>query len=112
MTTASLATKQAVITGAATTLTGSNLTSNHALVSNGNGKVVVSTVTSTELGYLDGLTSNLQAQLNLLKPSACKMYRSSNQSLSSNTGTTMTYNTKESTFGAHVSESLQKHQCK
>ena len=71
VTTASLATKQDVITGAATTLTGSNLTSNRTLVSNGNGKVVVSTVTSTELGYLDGLTSNLQAQLNLLTPARC-----------------------------------------
>jgi hypothetical protein len=102
VTQAELNAKQNAITGAATTLTGSNLTSNRTLVSNGNGKVVVSTVTSTELGYLDGLTSNLQAQLNLLKPSACKMYRSSNQSLSSNTGTTMTYNTKEYTFGSHV----------
>lgn len=58
-----LDTKQATITGAATTITGSNLTANRALISNGSGKVAVSAVTSTELGYLDGVTSNIQTQL-------------------------------------------------
>lgn len=58
-----LDTKQATITGAATTITGSNLTTNRALISNGSGKVAVSAVTSTELGYLDGVTSNVQTQL-------------------------------------------------
>ena len=58
------ATKQATVTGAATTITDSNLTANRALVSNSSGKVVVSAVTSTELGYLDGVTSNVQTQLN------------------------------------------------
>ena len=54
--------KQATITGAATTIAGSNLTINRALVSNASGKVAVSAVTSTELGYLDGVTSNIQTQ--------------------------------------------------
>jgi len=56
--------KQATVTGAATTITGSNLTASRALVSNGSGKVAVSAVTSTELGYLDGVTSAIQTQLN------------------------------------------------
>lgn len=56
--------KQATVTGAATTITSSNLTVNRALVSNSSGKVAVSAVTSTELGYLDGVTSNVQTQLN------------------------------------------------
>lgn len=56
-------TKQATITGAATTITSSNLTANRALISNSSGKVAVSAVTSTELGYLDGVTSNIQTQL-------------------------------------------------
>lgn len=56
--------KQDKITGAATTITDDNLTANRALVSNSSGKVAVSTVTSTELGYLDGVTSNVQTQLN------------------------------------------------
>lgn len=59
-----LETKQDKITGAATTITDDNLTASHALVSDANGKVAVSDVTSTELGYLDGVTSNVQTQLN------------------------------------------------
>ena len=53
--------------GAASTLLGYNLTANRALVSNGSGKVAVSSVTATELGYLDGVTSGIQQQLNGLK---------------------------------------------
>lgn len=56
--------KQATITGAATTITDNNLTANRALISNSSGKVAASSVTSTELGYLDGVTSNIQTQLN------------------------------------------------
>lgn len=56
--------KQATVTGGASTITSSNLTASRALVSNGSGKVAVSTVTSTELGYLDGVTSNIQTQIN------------------------------------------------
>lgn len=59
-----LAGKQATITGGATTITSSNLTASRALVSDGSGKVAVSAVTSTELGYVDGVTSNIQTQLN------------------------------------------------
>lgn len=55
--------KQASITGGATTITDSNLTKNRVLISDANGKVAVSAVTSTELGYLDGVKSNIQTQL-------------------------------------------------
>ena len=55
--------KQATITGAATSITGSNLTTNRALISNASGKVGVSDITSTELGYLDGAKGNLQTQI-------------------------------------------------
>lgn len=58
-----LSSKQNTITGAATTITTSNLTSSRVLVSDTSGKVAVSTVTSTELGYLDGVESNIQNQL-------------------------------------------------
>ena len=50
--------------GAVSTIKDSNLTANRALISNSSGKVAVSAVTSTELGYLDGVTSNIQTQLN------------------------------------------------
>lgn len=55
---------QAAITGGASTIVTSNLTANRALISNASGKVAVSAVTSTELGYLDGVTSAIQTQLN------------------------------------------------
>lgn len=55
--------KQNTITGAATTVTNSDLTASRALISNSSGKIDVSAVTSTELGYLDGVTSNIQTQL-------------------------------------------------
>lgn len=61
---AAIATKQATITGAATTITTNNLTASKALVSDANGKVAVSSVTSTELGYLSGVTRSIQTQLN------------------------------------------------
>ena len=54
---------QTTITGGATTITSSNLTASRALISNSSGKVAVSDVTSTELGYLDGVTSAIQTQL-------------------------------------------------
>jgi hypothetical protein len=63
--------KQATITGAATTVTGSNLTINRALISNASGKIAVhSTVSDTELGYINGVTSAIQTQLNAKAPLA------------------------------------------
>ena len=59
-----LTSKQDTVVGGASTITENNLTASRALVSNSSGKVAVSTVTSTELGYLDGVTSNVQTQLN------------------------------------------------
>ena len=58
-----LSAKQNTITGAATTITADNLTASRALASDGSGKVAVSSVTSTELGYLSGVTSAIQTQL-------------------------------------------------
>ena len=55
--------KAASITGAATNIHTSNLTASRALISNSSGKVAVSAVTSTEIGHLDGVTSNIQTQL-------------------------------------------------
>lgn len=56
--------KQATITGAATTVTANDLTASRALVSNSSGKIGVSAITSTKLGYLTDVTSNIQAQIN------------------------------------------------
>ena len=59
-----LTSKQDTVVGGASTITEDNLTASRALISNSSGKVAVSNVTSTELGYLDGVTSNVQTQLN------------------------------------------------
>lgn len=50
--------------GAISTVTTSNLTANRALISDTSGKIAVSTVTSTQLGYVSGVTSAIQTQLN------------------------------------------------
>ena len=55
--------KQPTITGGASTITNSNLTASRALISNSSGKVSASSVTNAELGYLSGVTSNIQTQL-------------------------------------------------
>ena len=56
-------TVQATITGGATTITTSDLTVSRALVSNASGKVAVATTTSTEIGYVNGVTSAIQTQI-------------------------------------------------
>ena len=55
--------KQATITGSATTIDTESLTANRAVISNGSQKIAVSDVTSTELGYLDGVSSAIQTQI-------------------------------------------------
>ena len=56
--------KQATITGAASSITSDNLTGSRVVVSNTSGKVTVSAITTTKLGYLTDVTSNIQAQIN------------------------------------------------
>mgnify|MGYP003132719305 CR=1 FL=1 len=55
--------KQAAITGAASTITSSDLTVSRALLSNVSGKVAVSATTAVELSYLQGVSSAIQTQL-------------------------------------------------
>jgi len=55
--------KQGAITGAASTVVSDDLTADRALISNGSGKISVSSITSTVLGYLSGVSSAIQTQL-------------------------------------------------
>ena len=55
---------QEPIIGAASSVLSSNLTESRAVISNANGKLDVSSTTSTELGYVHGVTSDIQIQLN------------------------------------------------
>ena len=55
---------QAAITGGASSVVTANLTASRALVSDGSGKIAASaSTTTTEIGYLAGVTSSLQTQL-------------------------------------------------
>jgi hypothetical protein len=60
--------KQATITGGATTIVSSDLTASRALIANSSGKVAVSNVTDTELGYVSGVTSAIQTQIDSKQP--------------------------------------------
>jgi len=62
--------KQATITGAASSITSSNLTALRTLYSDASGKVAASSITATELSYLGGVTSAIQTQLNAKAPIA------------------------------------------
>ena len=63
-----LALKEPVVIGAATTIVQSDLTASRAVVSNASGKVDVSAVTTTELGYVSGVTSAIQTQIDSKEP--------------------------------------------
>jgi len=55
------------IAGAISTVLTADLTASRALVSSGSGKIAVSDVTATELGYVDGVTSAIQTQLDAVE---------------------------------------------
>jgi hypothetical protein len=55
---------QPTITGAATTIDTEDLTVSRAVVSDGSGKIAVATTTATEIGYVNGVTSAIQTQIN------------------------------------------------
>lgn len=79
--TTALGSKQDTVTGGASTIVDSNLTANRALVSNGNGKVAVSEVTATELGYLNGVASNVQTQLDEKALDSNVVHKTGNESI-------------------------------
>ena len=58
-----LSTKQDAIVGAATSITDSDLAVSRILVSDASGKVAASDISADVLGYLSGLTGNIQQQL-------------------------------------------------
>ena len=60
--------KQPNITGAASTITDTDFERNRVMTTNNSGKADYSSITTTELGYLDNVTSNIQTQLNSKQP--------------------------------------------
>lgn len=77
-----LAKKQNTITGAASVITTNNLTTSRALQSDSNGKVAISSTTATELGYVHGVTSAIQTQLNNLNARGTILYGTTEPSAS------------------------------
>lgn len=73
--------KQDAITGGATTILTTDLAANRALGSNVNGKVVVSDTTFTELGYVHGVTSSIQTQLNSKALDSNTVHKTGNESI-------------------------------
>lgn len=73
--------KEPTITGAATSIVGANLTVSRAVVSDGSGKVAVATTTATEIGYVNGVTSAIQTQLNAIRAGKSTVTVSSNVTL-------------------------------
>jgi hypothetical protein len=82
---------QSAITGAASSVTTSNLPTNVAIVSDGSGKISSSSTTATEIGYVHGVTSSIQTQLNNSANTALSnlVTTSVNQSLISNASGTL-----------------------
>jgi len=78
---------QVTISGAATTIDTEDLTASRAVVSDGSGKVAVSDVTSTELGYLDGVSSAVQTQINSVSSTASSAYTTASNALPKAGGT-------------------------
>jgi hypothetical protein len=76
--------KQPTITGSATTIDTESLTASRAVISNSSQKIAVSTTTDTELGYLSGVTSAVQTQLD------AKLVKASNLSDLTSTSTART----------------------
>ena len=58
-----LTAKQATVTGAASTVVATDLTSNKAVVSDAQGKIVEGGATAAEIAHLSGVTSGVQAQI-------------------------------------------------
>ncbi len=92
--------KQPNITGAATTILSSNLTANRALYSASDGKIYASAVTSTELGYLDGVSSGIQTQLNTLSSSIASVNTDLSNDTSPQLSGTLDTNGQSIAFGS------------
>lgn len=95
-----LSAKQDVITGAASTITSSDLTADRAVISDGSGKIAVSSVTSTELGYVDGVTSSIQDQLNSKAPIVDPYFTNGIELRGDSLGTGITFYSSQGNVGS------------
>ena len=80
--------KQATITGSATTIDTESLTASRAVISNSSQKIAVSATTDTELGYVSGVTSGIQAQIDGVTAGTVTTIDDDNFTLRNNADTT------------------------
>ena len=79
--------KQATITGSATTIDTESLTASRAVISNSSQKIAVSATTDTELGYVSGVTSALQTQIDDITAGTVTLIDDDNFTLRNNSDT-------------------------
>ena len=75
-----------------------SLTANRALISNGSGGLAVSDITNTELGYLDGASSNIQTQIT----TNASAITTANTNIASNTSNIATNTSAISTANTNI----------
>ena len=80
--------KQATITGSATTIDTESVTARRAVISNSSQKIAVSATTDTELGYVSGVTSGIQAQIDGVTAGTVTTIDDDNFTLRNNADTT------------------------
>jgi len=93
--------KQPTITGAASTITTSDLSPGKSVVSNSSGKLETSDTTSLEISYLHGTTSSVQTQLDGKQPTL-----SLSQTQAVNSGID---STKVGSYDTHISNTSNPH---
>ena len=91
-------TKQDTITGAATTIVSADLSENRVVITDASGKITQSSITSTELGYLDNANSNIQQQLNDISQNKQDVIIANSLSISDVSGLQIEIDTKQDTI--------------
>tara|TARA_R110000851_G_C13102760_1_gene569241 strand:- start:21015 stop:22193 length:1179 start_codon:yes stop_codon:yes gene_type:complete len=84
-------TRQAPVTGAPSSILYTNLTASRVAISGADGKIAASTITTIELDRLDGVTSNVQTQLNGKLATGGKAVDSSLADYATDAGTVATF---------------------
>jgi hypothetical protein len=90
---------QSMITGAITSVTTSDLSDNRVVITDASGKISQSVITSTELGYLDNATSNIQSQLDDISQNKQDVITSNSLSISDVSGLQTEIDSKQATIG-------------
>jgi GTP:adenosylcobinamide-phosphate guanylyltransferase len=82
--------KQTTITGGATTITNNNLSVNRALISDSSGKVAVSDITTTQLGYLSDVSNPIGNSITTLQSSITSLQSDKQDTLTTSSDSIIT----------------------